>query len=170
MTCSWASTSFVKDSISRKYPWLRSWTVTKRGSYDRKDPFIQTSGRAARNVDGTVIIYADRMTDSIRRAVDETSRRRQIQMDFNQEHHITPESIRKNITDILSSLAEQDYVTIEKEDEDLPDIPLDKIKKHIQDLTKQMFEAARDLEFEKAAHLRDRVRALEEKHLRYAQP
>ena len=142
----------------------------KEGFLRSERSLIQTAGRAARNVDGTVIIYADRITDSIRTTVDETSRRRAIQMEFNREHHITPETIRKSITDVLSSLAEQDYVTVEKEEEDLPDVPMDKIKKYIQDLTKQMFEAARDLEFEKAAQLRDRVRALEEKHLRYAQP
>jgi excinuclease ABC subunit B len=142
----------------------------KEGFLRSERSLIQTAGRAARNVDGTVIIYADHMTDSIRSTVDETSRRRQIQMEYNRENNITPQTIRKNIADILSSLAEQDYVTIEKEEEDLPDVPLDKIKKHIQDLTKKMFEAARDLEFEKAAQLRDRIRSLEEKHLRYAQP
>jgi excinuclease ABC subunit B len=142
----------------------------KEGFLRSERSLIQTAGRAARNVDGTVIIYADRLTDSIRTTLDETSRRRLVQMEFNREHHITPETIRKNITDVLSSLAEQDYVTIEKGEEDLPDVPMDKIKKYIQDLTKQMFEAARDLEFEKAAQLRDRVRALQEKHLRYAQP
>ncbi len=138
----------------------------KEGFLRSQRSLIQTAGRAARNVDGTVIIYADRITDSIRSALDETSRRRAIQMEFNRQNHITPETIRKSIGDVLSSLAEQDYVTIEKEEEDLPDVPMDKIKKYIQDLTKQMFEAARDLEFEKAAQLRDRVRALEEKHLR----
>lgn len=142
----------------------------KEGFLRSERSLIQTAGRAARNVDGTVIIYADRVTDSIRSAMEETSRRRQIQLEFNREHNITPRTIRKNITDILSSLAEQDYVTIEREEEELPEVPLDKVKKHIQDLTKQMFEAARDLEFEKAAQLRDRIRALEEKHLRYAQP
>jgi excinuclease ABC subunit B len=142
----------------------------KEGFLRSERSLIQTAGRAARNVDGTVIIYADRLTDSIRRTVDETSRRRQIQMEFNRENNITPQTIRKHIADILSSLAEQDYVTIEKEEETLPDVPLDKIKKHIQDLTKKMFEAARDLEFEKAAQLRDRIRSLEEKHLRYTQP
>ena len=142
----------------------------KEGFLRSERSLVQTAGRAARNVDGTVIIYADHVTDSIRSAMDETSRRRQIQLEFNREHNITPQTVRKNISDILSSLAEQDYVTIEKEEEDLPEVPLEKVKKHIQDLTKKMFEAARDLEFEKAAHLRDRIRALEEKHLRYAQP
>lgn len=142
----------------------------KEGFLRSERSLIQTAGRAARNVDGTVIIYADHVTDSIRSAVDETTRRRQIQMDYNRENNITPQTIRKNIADILSSLSEQDYVTVEKEEEELPDVPLDKVKKHIQDLTKQMFEAARDLEFEKAAQLRDRIRALEDKHLRYAQP
>jgi excinuclease ABC subunit B len=138
----------------------------KEGFLRSERSLIQTAGRAARNVDGTVIIYADRVTDSIRKAVDETSRRRQIQLEFNQEHDITPETIRKSITDVLSSLAEQDYVTVDTEEEpELPDMPLPKV---IQKLTQEMFEAARDLEFEKAARLRDRIRALENQHLRYA--
>jgi excinuclease ABC subunit B len=142
----------------------------KEGFLRSERSLIQTVGRAARNVDGTVIIYADRVTDSIRTAMEETGRRRQIQLEFNREHHITPETVRKSITDVLSSLAEQDYVTVEKQDEpELLGVPLDKIHEVIQDLTRQMFEAARDLEFEKAAELRDRIRALEHQHLRYAQ-
>jgi len=130
---------------------------------------IQTAGRAARNVDGTVLFYADRVTDSIRKALDETSRRRSLQMEFNKEHGITPTTVQKNIQDILSSLVEQDYVTVEIESETLTaDVSPEDIPKLIEELTKQMFEAARDLEFEKAAELRDRIRELENAQLRYA--
>jgi excinuclease ABC subunit B len=143
----------------------------KEGFLRSERSLIQTAGRAARNVDGTVILYADRVTESIRKAIDETNRRRSIQVEFNREHNITPESIRKSITDILSSLAEQDYVTVEVErEDDFPEIPLDEIPKVIEDLTREMFEAARDLEFEKAADMRDRIRRLEEVRIRYGEP
>ena len=143
----------------------------KEGFLRSERSLIQTAGRAARNVEGTVIFYADRVTNSIRKALDETNRRRSIQVEFNRENNITPESIRKNITDVLSSLAEQDYVTVEVEREDeFPDIPLDQIPKVIEDLTREMFEAARDLEFEKAADLRDRIRKLENLRVRYGEP
>ncbi len=143
----------------------------KEGFLRSERSLIQTSGRAARNVEGTVILYADRVTDSIRKALDETNRRRRIQVEFNRENNITPESIRKNIPDILSSLAEQDYVTVEVDRADeFPDIRLDQIPKAIEDLTREMFEAARDLEFEKAADLRDRIRKLETVLVRYGEP
>ena len=143
----------------------------KEGFLRSERSLIQTAGRAARNVEGTVIFYADRVTNSIRKALDETNRRRSIQVEFNRENNITPESIRKNITDVLSSLAEQDYVTVEVEREDeFPDIPLDEIPKVIENLTREMFEAARDLEFEKAADLRDRIRKLENLRVRYGEP
>jgi excinuclease ABC subunit B len=143
----------------------------KEGFLRSERSLIQTAGRAARNVEGTVIFYADRVTNSIRKALDETNRRRSIQVEFNRENNITPESIRKNITDVLSSLAEQDYVTVEVEREDeFPDIPLDQVPKVIENLTREMFEAARDLEFEKAADLRDRVRKLENLRVRYGEP
>jgi excinuclease ABC subunit B len=143
----------------------------KEGFLRSERSLIQTAGRAARNVEGTVILYADRVTDSIRKTIDETNRRRAIQVEFNRENNITPESIRKNITDVLSSLAEQDYVTVEVEREDeIPDVPLDQVPKFIDKLTREMFEAARDLEFEKAADLRDRIRKLENVRVRYGEP
>ena len=143
----------------------------KEGFLRSERSLIQTAGRAARNVEGTVIFYADRVTNSIRKALDETNRRRSIQVEFNRENNITPESIRKNITDVLSSLAEQDYVTVDVEREDeFPDIPLDQVPKVIEDLTREMFEAACDLEFEKAADLRDRIRKLENLRVRYGEP
>ncbi len=143
----------------------------KEGFLRSERSLIQTSGRAARNVDGTVLIYADHVTESIRRALEETNRRRQLQTQFNRENNITPETVRKQIKDVLSSLAEQDYVTVEIEKRrDLPDVPADRIPKAIEDLTKQMFAAARDLEFEKAAELRDRIKELENMLIRYGQP
>ncbi len=143
----------------------------KEGFLRSERSLIQTSGRAARNVEGTVILYADRVTDSIRKALDETNRRRRIQVEFNRENNITPESIRKNIPDILSSLAEQDYVTVEVEEADeFPEIPLEQIPKVVEDLTREMFGATRDLEFEKAADLRDRIRKLENVLVRYGEP
>ena len=143
----------------------------KEGFLRSERSLIQTAGRAARNVEGTVILYADKITDSIRKALDETNRRRKIQMEFNRENNITPESIRKSIADVLSSMAEQDYVTVEVEREDqFSGIPLDEVPKMIEDLTREMFEAARDLEFEKAADLRDRIRELENVRVRYGAP
>jgi len=141
----------------------------KEGFLRSERSLIQTSGRAARNVDGTVILYADQVTESIRKAVDETNRRRAIQKEFNQANDITPETIRKGINDVLTSLAEQDYVTVEverpaEEEEVAPEL----LPRVIEKLRKQMFEAARDLEFEKAADLRDRIRALEKQQIRYA--
>ena len=141
----------------------------KEGFLRSQRSLIQTAGRAARNVDGTVILYADRLTESIRVAVEETNRRRSLQLEFNRLNNITPETIRKSIHDILSSLAEQDYVTVELDrGKEVPETPLEEIPKLIEELTKQMFEAARDLEFEKAAQLRDRIRELEDRRIRYA--
>jgi len=140
----------------------------KEGFLRSERSLIQTSGRAARNVDGTVLLYADRVTRSIERAMEETGRRRTLQMNFNRENNITPETIRKSITDILSSLAEQDYVTVEMDEpEHEVGIPTEEIPKVIKELTDEMFEAARDLEFEKAAGLRDRIRELEKRQISY---
>ncbi len=145
----------------------------KEGFLRSERSLIQTAGRAARNVDGKVILYADVVTESIRKTMDETNRRRTIQAEFNRVNNITPETIRKNITDILSSLAEQDYVTVETEEEaesEVASIPVERISREIDKLTAQMFEAARDLEFEKAAELRDLIRALEQKQINDGSP
>jgi excinuclease ABC subunit B len=133
----------------------------KEGFLRSERSLIQTSGRAARNIAGQVIMYADRVTDSIRACLDETERRRKLQGRYNEEHGITPESIKKSIHDILSSVYEADYVTvpvalkgmdIEVSEEELPVM--------IRNLKKEMKQAARELEFEKAATLRDRIREL----------
>ncbi len=140
----------------------------KEGFLRSERSLIQTAGRAARNVDGTVIMYADKMTDSIRKTVDETLRRRNLQLEYNKKHNITPETIRKQINDILSSMVEQDYVTVETEpSKKLPKIPVDKIPAMIEKMTKQMFSFARDLEFEKAAELRDQIKELEKVRIKY---
>lgn len=142
----------------------------KEGFLRSERSLIQTAGRAARNIDGTVIFYADNLTGSMQKSIEETSRRRKLQMEFNKQHNITPETIRKEIRDVLSSPAERDYVTIELEPpKTLSDVPPKDIPKVIEKLTKDMFGFARDLEFEKAANLRDRIRELENVQLRYGQ-
>ncbi len=140
----------------------------KEGFLRSERSLIQTAGRAARNVDGLVILYADSITDSIKKTVDETSRRRKAQLQFNLDHNITPETIKKDINDILSSLAEKDYVTIESPDiEGTNEIPPDELPRTIKRLTKEMLAAAKDLEFEKAAEIRDRIRDLEKMVIKY---
>ena len=115
---------------------------------------IQTMGRAARHVDGQVIMYADVMTDSMRRAIEETDRRRRIQEEYNEEHGIEPEGIQKAIRDINDRVKQ---VAEEKAEYNVGDIPKEEIARLVKDLEKQMKEAAKNLEFEKAALLRDRV-------------
>ncbi len=140
----------------------------KEGFLRSERSLIQTSGRAARNVEGMVIMYADTMTESIRKATDETYRRREIQEQYNLENNITPETIRKNIHDVLSSLVEHDYVTVPiEEDPLLMEIEPEELSAKIESLTQEMFEAARDLEFEKAAELRDRVKELERRRITF---
>ncbi|MDQ1239079.1 MAG: UvrABC system protein, partial [Thermodesulfobacteriota bacterium] len=140
----------------------------KEGFLRSERSLIQTSGRASRNVDGMVIYYADHVTESMRKSIEETNRRRKLQREFNRKHHITPETIRKEINDILSSMAEKDYVTVNIEpDSRCLDVKPEDIPRVLQKLTKEMFEAAHNLEFEKAAQIRDRINALEREHLYY---
>jgi len=126
---------------------------------------IQTCGRAARNIDGRVIMYADMVTDSMRRALDETSRRRALQDQFNHDHGITPESVKKAIVNILDTVYEADYPTVamvaEPEEKYLADPQA--LAKTINKLRKEMLTAAAKLDFEKAAALRDKLFALEKK-------
>jgi excinuclease ABC subunit B len=134
----------------------------KEGFLRSGGSLIQTIGRAARNVEGTAILYADKMTDSMKMAIDETNRRRAIQASYNQEHGITPESIKKNIGELLSSVYEADYVAV-PEIEETPEErfrSIDDIEKEIKVLEKSMREAAKALEFERAAQLRDRIKGL----------
>ncbi|WP_144185918.1 excinuclease ABC subunit UvrB [Elioraea rosea] len=127
---------------------------------------IQTIGRAARNVDGRVILYADTMTDSLKRALEETERRRNKQIAWNEAHGITPASVKKQIADIVSSVFEQDYVTVAPVEGGGPAELVGKdLRKTIATLEKEMREAAANLEFETAARLRDEIRRLEAKEL-----
>jgi excinuclease ABC subunit B len=125
---------------------------------------IQTSGRAARNVNGQVVLYADNLTNSIRQTIDETNRRRQIQMEYNREHNITPESIKKSITDVLTSVYEADYYEIPMAAEEREEyLTSEERRQLIKKLDKEMREAAKKLEFERAAQLRDRIKELKRK-------
>ena len=124
---------------------------------------IQTFGRASRNVNGHVILYADKMTDSMKKAISETLRRRKVQSAYNKKHGITPTTIVKNISNILHSIYEQDYVEVPSVEEDV--VPLDKIEKTITKLRREMLTLAKKLEFERAAELRDRISKLEKQLL-----
>src|SRR5688500_3422934 len=133
----------------------------KEGFLRSGGSLIQTMGRAARNVDGMAVLYADKETDSMKWAMAETNRRRAIQSAYNAEHGISPESIKKNIGELLSSVYEADYVTVPaaaEEEEGYRSI--DQIEKDIKLLEKQMRDAAKNLEFERAAELRDRLKKL----------
>ncbi|HYA12914.1 MAG TPA: excinuclease ABC subunit UvrB [Syntrophales bacterium] len=131
----------------------------KEGFLRSERSLIQTSGRAARNVSGQVIMYADKITDSIKTCLDKTKRRREIQRRYNEEHHITPESIKKSISDILASIYEADYVTVPVVSEDRKlYISEDELPVMIRKLKVEMKEAAKNLEFEKAAQLRDQIK------------
>jgi excinuclease ABC subunit B len=134
----------------------------KEGFLRSGGSLIQTMGRAARNVEGTALLYADQHTESMKFAMGETSRRRALQERYNAEHNITPESIRKNIGELLASVYEADYVAVPAVAETPEDRyrTLDELEKEIKVLEKQMREAAKALEFEKAAQIRDRLKTL----------
>ncbi|MEO8594507.1 MAG: excinuclease ABC subunit UvrB [Candidatus Solibacter sp.] len=133
-----------------KEGFLRSWGA-----------LIQTIGRAARHVEGHAILYADVMTDSMRRAISETERRRQTQSEYNERNHITPQSIIKPLDMSLVAVAEGDYVTVElEEDPEVEGLTPEQRQRFIGELEERMRDAARKFEFEKAAQLRDRVKAL----------
>jgi len=138
----------------------------KEGFLRSNRSLVQTCGRAARNVRGKVIMYADGITDSMRHAIDETRRRRKIQDSYNRRHNITPASVEKEIVSIFDSIYESDYVTVAKISEPVSDFMApEKLEATIQQLENEMRQAAGDLEFERAAELRDRVIALKEQHL-----
>ena len=133
----------------------------KEGFLRSSGSLIQTIGRAARHVEGRAILYADVMTDSMHKALDETGRRRRIQLDYNEQNHIVPQSIVKPIDMSLVAVAEGDYVTVPLEtDEEVESLTPEQRDKFIGELEDRMREAARKFEFEKAAQLRDRVKAL----------
>ena len=127
---------------------------------------IQTTGRAARNVEGRVILYADKITDSMARAIDETERRRAVQEEFNREHHITPQSIVKAIGAMLPHEIAADYSTVELKDEE-PEWELEEIPGRIAELRAEMEQMAKDLRFEEAALIRDKIKELEAMELEW---
>ncbi|NKK66800.1 excinuclease ABC subunit UvrB [Rhizobium leguminosarum bv. viciae] len=138
----------------------------KEGFLRSETSLIQTIGRAARNVDGKVILYADQVTGSMKRAMEETSRRREKQMIYNQEHGITPESVKARISDILDSVYERDHVRADisgvsgKGFADGGNLVGNNLQTHLNALEKSMRDAAADLDFEKAARLRDEIKRL----------
>ena len=132
----------------------------KEGFLRSETSLIQTIGRAARNVDGKVILYADKETKSIKKAIQETERRRKIQLAYNKKHKIDAKSVKKEISDILESVYEKDYVKI-SEGSNVGG----NLKKHLKALDKKMKEAASNLEFEEAAKIRDEIRKLESTEL-----
>ncbi len=132
----------------------------KEGFLRSETSLVQTIGRAARNVEGTVLMYADDVTDSMRAAISETQRRRMIQLAYNTEHGIDPQTIRKKVTDILLSLGGGEAPTPRKErrrTSSRPEMPTEELERLIQSLEEEMHQAAKDLRFEYAARLRDEV-------------
>jgi excinuclease ABC subunit B len=137
----------------------------KEGFLRSAGSLIQTAGRAARNVNGLVIMYADTVTDSMRTAIGETDRRRRVQEAYNQEHGITPSSIVKVIDEVLSSVYERDYPQVSVQEEREPFRTQAELDEHIAGLEKEMRLSAGNLDFERAASLRDRIKALKSREL-----
>ncbi len=154
----------------------RSSTPTRRASCAPTTSLIQTIGRAARNVDGQVVMYADQVTDSMRKAISETNRRRKVQLEYNEEHGIDPQTIRKKVTDILEMVRARaggrrragvagtgsrgGRASAPSAVFDLAGVPPDELGRLIQTLEEEMHEAAKDLRFEEAARLRDEITEL----------
>ncbi len=138
----------------------------KEGYLRSATSLIQSMGRCARHLEGRAILYADRMTDSMRQAIGETNRRRAKQEAYNTENNITPQSIRKSVDMQLARIVEADYITVPADDSAIGDISTDEqLLQAITQLEAQMREAAKNFEFERAAALRDRIRALKQRDL-----
>jgi excinuclease ABC subunit B len=133
----------------------------KEGFLRSQTSLIQTCGRTARNINGRVLMFGDVVTDSMRHAIQETERRRKVQALYNEEHGITPEGIKKDVVDILSSIYEKDYYTIPVDELDETGIEPKKLSKIVSKLRKEINEAAKRWDFERAAQLRDRLMKLE---------
>ena len=137
----------------------------KEGFLRSERSLVQTIGRAARNVDGRVILYADKKTDSMIKAIEETKRRRKIQEKFNKDNNITPKTIKRDISDILASIYENDRVNVELPENEEKHLVGNNLKKHLDSLKKKMLNFAEDLNFEEAAKLRDEIKRLENNEL-----
>lgn len=133
----------------------------KEGFLRSKTSLIQTIGRAARNIDGRCILYADKRTKSMQSAIDETNRRRVKQQNYNEAHGITPQSIKKSVGDILQNVSNSDYVTVDTGVGGFSHRVGENLHTHLKDLRKKMYDAASNLEFEEAARVRDEIRRLE---------
>jgi excinuclease ABC subunit B len=139
----------------------------KEGFLRSEGSLIQTIGRAARNANGRAILYADKVTGSMQRALDETERRRRKQIAYNQEHGITPRTIRKAIADIMEGarpgapVSAKEYAKVAETQAEYAALTPKQMAKKIQELEKQMYQHAQDLEFEEAARVRDKIRALQ---------
>ncbi|MDX1776078.1 MAG: helicase-related protein, partial [Desulfobulbales bacterium] len=139
----------------------------KEGFLRSERSLIQTCGRASRNIDGLVILYADTVTGSMQRTIDETGRRRNLQEKYNQDHNITPATVRSSIKDIMSSIYEKDYVTVEAAtaEREVEYKSLADLRRGIKRLEKEMHKAAKVLAFEEAAALRDQIKELRQLEL-----
>jgi len=143
----------------------------KEGFLRSEGALIQTIGRAARNVNGKAILYADRITGSMRRAIDETNRRREKQIAHNLKHGITPQTIIKSVADIMEGarpggpMSAKRYAKVAEETAEYGSLSPRQMAKRIQELEKQMYQHARDLEFEEAARIRDQIKSLQDKGL-----
>jgi excinuclease ABC subunit B len=142
----------------------------KEGFLRSERSLIQTIGRAARNINGSVILYADGMTDSMKRAMDETNRRRRLQGDYNKKHGITPQSVVRSLGTPLVEAYEADYLTVPLAAENAGSYDARQDARALERLRKEMKQAAASLEFEKAAELRDRIRQIEERELGLKDP